>query len=101
MKLISERPAEELGVTVDAARSDADAVDAALAANGDIAAFERLYRRHSPRLFILARRFLGTDLAEDALQDIFVLAWDRLIQFRGESSFGSWLHRLAINVVIR
>ncbi len=84
-----------------APRTDTDTTDAALAAQGDVAAFERIYRRHGPRLFRLARRFLGADLAEDAVQDVFVQAWDRLSQFRGESLFGSWLHRVAINVLLR
>jgi RNA polymerase sigma-70 factor (ECF subfamily) len=81
--------------------SDPDLEDAVSASDGDTAAFERIYHRHALRLFGLANRFLGPDLAEDALQDVFVHAWERLAQFRGESLFATWLHRLAINVLIR
>ena len=86
---------------VDAAENDPDARDVTRATGGDAAAFERIYRRHAARIFILAKRSLGADLAEDALQDVFVHAWDRLGQFRGDALFGSWLYRLAVNVVMR
>ena len=79
---------------------DADRVDAARAAEGDTIAFERLYRRHSARIHTLARRMLGPQYADDATQDVFVRAWEKLTLFRGESAFGTWLHRLAVNVVL-
>jgi RNA polymerase sigma-70 factor (ECF subfamily) len=78
-----------------------DNADAALAARGDVAAFERLYRRHAPRVHSLARRLLGTSDADDAVQDVFVRAWSKLATFRGDSAFASWLHRLATNVCLR
>jgi RNA polymerase sigma factor (sigma-70 family) len=81
--------------------NDPDVEDAMSASYGDTAAFERIYHRHALRLFGLANRFLGPDLAEDALQDVFVHAWERLAQFRGDSLFATWLQRLAINVLIR
>jgi RNA polymerase sigma factor (sigma-70 family) len=74
--------------------------DVALAADGDSSAFERLYRRHVARIHSLARRMLGSEEADEVTQDIFVRTWQKLGQFRGESAFGTWLHRLAINVVI-
>lgn len=43
---------------------------------------------------------VGPDEADDATQDVFVRAWQRLAQFRGESAFGTWLFRLAINVLL-
>jgi RNA polymerase sigma factor (sigma-70 family) len=79
---------------------DGDRADAALAAGGDTVAFERLYRRHVARVHALARRMLGAEHADDVTQDIFVRAWQKLSLFRGESAFGTWLHRLAINVVL-
>ena len=79
------------------ARIDADV---ALAAQGDSIAFERLYRTHVPRIHSLARRMLGSRDADEVTQDIFVRTWQKLGQFRGESAFSTWLHRLAINVVI-
>jgi RNA polymerase sigma-70 factor, ECF subfamily len=74
--------------------------DVALAAAGDSYAFERLYRTHVARIHSLARRMLGRDEADEVTQDVFVRTWQKLGQFRGESAFGTWLHRLAVNVVI-
>ena len=83
-----------------AATADADAADTALAASGDASAFERLYRTHVARVHSLVRRMLDADEADDLTQDIFVRAWQKLATFRGESAFGTWLHRLAVNVVL-
>jgi RNA polymerase sigma-70 factor (ECF subfamily) len=74
--------------------------DVALAAGGDSSAFERLYRTHVSRIHSLTRRMLGSHEADEVTQDIFVRTWQKLSQFRGESAFTTWLHRLAINVVI-
>ena len=81
-------------------RTDSDAVDATLAASGDAHAFERLYRGHLNRIHGLARRMLSDDEADEAVQDVFVRAWQKLATFRGESAFGTWLHRLAVNVLL-
>jgi len=78
-----------------------DAADAALAARGDTEAFERLYWRHGVRVKALARRLLGPADADDGVQEVFIRAWSRLGQFRGDSAFGTWLHRLAVNVLLR
>jgi len=80
--------------------ADGEAVDVALAASGDASAFERLYHRHVPRVHGLARRMLDQDLADEITQDVFVRAWQKLHTFRGEAAFGTWLHRLAINVIL-
>jgi RNA polymerase sigma-70 factor, ECF subfamily len=74
--------------------------DVALAARGDPSAFERLYRTHVARIHSLTRRMLGSHEADEVTQDIFVRTWQKLGQFRGESAFSTWLHRLAVNVVI-
>src|SRR5262245_56641995 len=74
--------------------------DVALAARGDQSAFERLYRTHVARIHSLTRRMLGSHEADEATQDIFVRTWQKIGQFRGESAFGTWLHRLAVNVVL-
>lgn len=74
--------------------------DVALAASGDTHAFERLYRSHVARIHSLARRMLGGHEANEITQDIFVRTWEKLHTFRGESTFGTWLHRLAINVIL-
>lgn len=77
-----------------------DASDVAAAASGDVRAFERVYRRHVARIHTTAARMLGVEEADDATQDVFVRAWQRLGQFRGDSAFGTWLFRLAINVIL-
>ena len=64
----------------------------------DVPAFEELYRQHSTRLFNLAWRMSGTRAdAEDLLQEIFLLAHRKLPEFRGDSTVGTWLYRLAMN----
>ena len=66
--------------------------------NGDVGAFEALYRRHAPRLYSLASRMAGSvDEGEDLLQEIFLQAYRKLGSFKGDAAFGTWLHRLAIN----
>src|SRR6266498_5793234 len=79
---------------------DAETADAALAASGDGRAFERLYRAHVARVHSLVRRMIGPDHADDIAQDVFVRAWSKLSTFRGEAAFGTWLHRLAVNVIL-
>ena len=74
--------------------------DVALAARGDASAFERLYRSHVARIHSLTRRMLGAHEADEVTQDVFVRTWQKLGQFRGDSAFSTWLHRLAVNVVI-
>ena len=60
-------------------------------------AFEELYRTQAPRLFGLACRMVGRTEAEDLLQDIFLTAHRKLALYKGESSLGTWLFRLATN----
>jgi RNA polymerase sigma-70 factor (ECF subfamily) len=75
--------------------------DVALAAAGDRRAFERLYRSNVNRVYsVCARMVTDRTRAEELTQDVFVRAWDKLHLFRGESSFSTWLHRMAVNVVL-
>jgi RNA polymerase sigma-70 factor (ECF subfamily) len=83
-----------------AAPVTADLAEAGLAATGDARAFERLYRTHVARIHSLVRRMLGTEEATEVTQDVFVRAWQKIGTFRGEAAFGTWLHRLAVNVVL-
>src|SRR5438105_10446977 len=79
----------------------ADSNDVALAAAGDRQAFERLYRTHANRVFSICARMSGSRVkGEELTQDVFVRTWEKLPQFRGESAFSTWLHRLAVNVVL-
>jgi len=86
--------------TADPGSPTTDTEDVALALAGDTLAFERLYRRHVPRIHGLAMRLVGRALAEDTTQEIFIRAWEKLELFGGRSSFGTWLYRLAINVCL-
>ncbi|MDE2195762.1 MAG: sigma-70 family RNA polymerase sigma factor, partial [Gammaproteobacteria bacterium] len=71
------------------------------ARDGDVAAFEQLYRRHVGRIHAVCLRLAGNRaLAEECTQDVFVQAWQALAGFRGDSGFGSWLHRIAVNAVL-
>ena len=71
------------------------------AQSGDVAAFETLYRAHAPAIYLLCHRMTRDEReARELTQDAFVRAWERLPSFRGESAIGTWLHRLAVNVVL-
>jgi RNA polymerase sigma-70 factor, ECF subfamily len=61
-------------------------------------AFEQLYRQYSGRLYNVAYRMLGNAAdADERLQEIFLQVYRRIDSFRGESSLGTWLYRLATN----
>ena len=70
---------------------------------GDRLAFEKLYRSHCDRIYALCWRMCGGDraLAEDMVQEAFVRAWNKLDLFKGESKFGTWLHRLTVRLAAR
>lgn len=68
---------------------------------GDVAAFESLYRSHVGRTFALCMRMTAdAHEAEEMVQEAFVRAWEKLPSFGCRSAFGTWLHRLAANVVL-
>jgi RNA polymerase sigma-70 factor (ECF subfamily) len=92
---------KSLAREVERTPAEIDAMDVEFAVNGDMEAFERLYRRHAPRVNSLARWLLSRDDVDDVLQDVFIRVWEKLDTFRGQSAFGTWLHRLATNVILR
>jgi RNA polymerase sigma-70 factor (ECF subfamily) len=68
------------------------------AAGGEDAAFAELVRRHAPRVRSLCASTLGgPGEAEDAAQETFLKAHRALGRFAGDASFGTWLHRIAVN----
>lgn len=69
---------------------------------GDRLAFEQLYRKHSQRIHALCWRMCGgvEALAEELTQDAFVRAWQKLGSFKMKSRFSTWMHRVAVNVVL-
>ena len=72
------------------------------AQSGDSEAFGGVYRAHVSRIHALCLRMSGdAQHAESLTQDVFVRAWEKLSSFRGDSQFSTWLHRLAINVVLQ
>ena len=72
------------------------------ARGGDAAAFEQLYRLHTDRIYGLCWRLTNGDelQASQYTQDAFIRAWEKLDSFRGDAKFGTWLHRIAVNVVL-
>ena len=71
------------------------------ARRADTAAFESLYRLHVDKVYGLCLRMTGNASdAEDCTQEAFIQAWNKLAKFRGESAFGTWLHRIAVNSVL-
>jgi RNA polymerase sigma-70 factor, ECF subfamily len=79
--------------------TEAEAIDRAKA--GDAEAFSGLYGLHKRRVYSLCLRMTGnTAEAEDLTQEAFLQLYRKIATFRGESAFSTWLHRLAVNVVL-
>lgn len=88
-----------VGIAPSPARADDDLVGRFR--QGDLGAFEEIYRRHAGRLYSLACRMTGNPSdGEDLLQDIFVQVHRKLTTFKGESALATWLYRLAMNVCL-
>ena len=69
---------------------------------GDDRAFEGVYRRTIDRVYALCLRMAGDgDEAVELVQDVYVRVWERLGSFRGDSLFTTWLHRLAVNLILQ
>jgi RNA polymerase sigma-70 factor, ECF subfamily len=86
-------------VTEDAIEWDGALIERAR--RGEVRAFERLYREHSPRVYGLCLRLTRDHAqAEDCVQETFINAWRGLARFETRSSLATWLHRIAVNVVL-
>jgi RNA polymerase sigma-70 factor (ECF subfamily) len=71
------------------------------AQRGDLGAFEAIYRSHAASVHTLVRRMVADEReARELTQDAFFRAWERLTSFKGQSSLRTWLHRVAVNVVL-
>ncbi len=68
--------------------------------SGDVTAFETLVRRHQGLVHRVVARVIGRNDAEDVTQDVFLRAFHRLGQFRGDSPFRAWLLRIAHNAAL-
>jgi len=83
----------------DQAVSEAEAIERAK--QGDAEAFEVLYNLHKRRVYSLCLRMTAnTAAAEDLTQEAFLQLFRKIATFRGESAFSTWLHRMAVNVVL-
>lgn len=91
---------ERMNAAAEAVKQDSDRSLADLVLGGDESAFRLLYRRHTPRLYLLVLRFVGGSEAdaEDVVQEAWLKASERLGTFRWEASFGSWLSAIGLNV---
>jgi RNA polymerase sigma-70 factor (ECF subfamily) len=79
--------------------SEAKAIQRACA--GDRTAFEYLYHLHGRRVYAVCLRMVGSSAeAEDLTQETFLLLLRKIHTFRAESAFSTWLHRLAVNIVL-
>jgi len=84
------------GRAPDAADTEASLIARAQA--GDVGAFERLSGAYADRLFMLLLRLLGDrGEAEDVAQEVMLRAWQGIARFRGQSSYFTWLYRIAVN----
>jgi RNA polymerase sigma-70 factor (ECF subfamily) len=95
----------ETGNLTDARRSQSDRLSEAeaieRAQQGDASAFEALYHLHKRRVYSLCLRMTAnTATAEDLTQEAFLQLFRKIATFRGESAFSTWLHRMAVNVVL-
>jgi RNA polymerase sigma-70 factor (ECF subfamily) len=90
-------PLEARMVPMDA--SESQLLDGAR--GGSLDAFEELYRRHVGRVYAVCVRMAGDRAtAEELTQDTFVRAWQHLGTFRGDAALSTWLHRVAVNIVL-
>lgn len=78
---------------------DAEFVTIRRAIQGDEAAMRALWSRHAPHIDVVVRRLIGgdADLAEDVAQEVWIQIFRALPSYRGESQFGTWAHRIAVN----
>jgi len=69
------------------------------AIQGDEAAMRWLWSRHAPHIDAVVRRLVGNDLdvAADIAQEVWIQIFRALPQYRGDSQFGTWAHRIAVN----
>lgn len=72
------------------------------AQQGDNRAFDRLVHRYQSQVYrAMTRACANPDLAEDVLQEAMIRAFRALPKFRGDSSFATWLYRIARNLCVR
>ena len=96
---ISKKAAPPVSTIASGKLSEAEAIRRAQ--GGDRMVFEYLYQLHSRHVYSVCLRMVGnTTEAEDLTQEVFLLLLRKIHTFRGESAFSTWLHRLAVNLVL-
>jgi RNA polymerase sigma-70 factor, ECF subfamily len=86
------------GSAAEATAESTEAVNVARCQAGDVEAFETIYRQHAARIYTLACRMAGSPQdGEDLLQEIFLQVYRKLGSYKGDSTLGTWLYRLALN----
>ena len=97
-----ERASRAVPLQLESAEQHPDAAGlVARAQQGQVGAYEALYRAHAGRVYALCLRLSGDrERARELTQDVFVRAWERLGSFAGASAFATWLHRLTVNLVL-
>jgi RNA polymerase sigma-70 factor (ECF subfamily) len=96
---IPKKAAPSVSLVVSGEPSEAEAIQRAR--HGDPTAFECLYRLHSRRVYAVCLRMVGNSAeAEDLTQEAFLRLFRKIHTFRSESAFSTWLHRLAVNIVL-
>ena len=71
------------------------------AVDGDVVAFETLIKSHEKRIYNICLRTMGDrDLAFDASQEALIKVWKNLQKFKGNSTFSTWVYRIAVNTCL-
>lgn len=92
---------DDIPVALTEEEAGGEAAYIARAQRADASAFETLYREHVGKVYGLCLRMTGNaSEAEDCTQEAFIQAWHKLDRFRGDSSFATWMHRVAVNAVL-
>ena len=79
--------------------TEAEAIEGAKQGDGECLEF--LYSRHKRRVYSLCLRMVGNiDEAEDVTQEVFLQLYRKIVSFRGDSSFATWLHRVTVNIIL-
>jgi len=87
---------------IDIRAADPDTALVERAKEGDRAAFEELVRRHQKPIYgVVSRMLFSRDEVDDLVSEAFVQAYANLGKFRGEASFGTWIHRIAVNLSLK
>jgi RNA polymerase sigma-70 factor (ECF subfamily) len=78
---------------------DSELLTVSRAVQGDEAAMRALWSRHAPHIDVVVRRLVGGDhdLAADIAQEVWIQIFRALPTYRGDSQFGTWAHRIAVN----